>query len=120
MLMPESDSQLNEYGALVFADIVGNQHFYRVPASEGTTMLPMSYCFTAYDAKTFENLPLANDRIEIVVMGLPADIVGIEGLTQTPSPNTQHPTPTYNLQGQKVGDSYRGIIIRNGRKMIRR
>ena len=28
--------------------------------------------------------------------------------------------PTFNLSGQKVGNNYRGIIIRNGKKMIRR
>ena len=26
----------------------------------------------------------------------------------------------YNLNGQKVGDSYRGIIIKNGRKLFKR
>ena len=26
----------------------------------------------------------------------------------------------YNLSGQKVGDNYRGIVIKNGRKMVRR
>ena len=26
--------------------------------------------------------------------------------------------PTYNLQGQRVGGSYRGVVIRNGKKMI--
>ena len=24
----------------------------------------------------------------------------------------------YNLQGQKVGDNYRGIVIKNGRKVV--
>ncbi len=28
--------------------------------------------------------------------------------------------PRYNLQGQRVGDSYRGVVIQNGRKTIRR
>lgn len=118
-VLPEKDDLLNEYGALAFAENASNKYFYRVPASNNSTMQPMSYCFTAYDARTFENLPLANDRIEIVVMELPAEVVlGIEPITTSPSPTTHHPSPTYNLNGQKVGDSYRGIVIKNGRKVL--
>lgn len=29
-------------------------------------------------------------------------------------------TPIYNLRGQRVGNSYRGVVIKNGRKTIRR
>lgn len=27
-------------------------------------------------------------------------------------------TPTYNLQGQQVGDGYKGIVILNGKKVL--
>ena len=115
--MPENDSVLNEYGAFVFADKGDDQYFYRVLASDGYSMKPMSYCFTAYDARTFENLPLANDRIEIVVMALPEDATGIKEVRDKKADGRGH---TYNLQGQKVGDSYRGIIIWNGHKVLKR
>ena len=36
------------------------------------------------------------------------------------APNAQHPSPIYNLSGQKVDDGYRGIVIRNGRKVLRK
>ena len=42
---------------------------------------------------------------------------GIEDVEQSTS-NAQR--PTFNLSGQKVGDQYRGIIIRNGRKVLRK
>ncbi|MBP3726524.1 MAG: hypothetical protein J6I60_04835 [Bacteroidaceae bacterium] len=29
-------------------------------------------------------------------------------------------TPRYNLSGQRVDDSYRGIVISNGKKMMKR
>ena len=116
--MPEKDSLLNEYGALAFAENASDKYFYRVPASDNSTMKPMSYCFTAYDARTFENLPLANDRIEIVVMDLPAEVLGIESV-QRSTFNVQR-SASYNLHGQKVGDSYRGIVIKNGRKLFKR
>ena len=119
-VLPEKDSLLNEYGALAFAENGGDKFFNRVPASDASTMTPMSYCFTAYDARTFENLPLANDRIEIVVMDIPAEVLGIKNLTPSPSPKGEGSGYSYNLNGQKVGDSYRGIVIRNGRKVFKR
>ena len=118
--MPEKDSLLNEYGALAFAENASDKYFYRVPASDNATMQPMSYCFTAYDARTFENLPLANDRIEIVVMDLPAEVLGIESLSPDPSPSRKGSGNSYNLHGQKVSDSYRGLVIKNGRKVLKR
>lgn len=119
MLLPESDKLLNEYGALVFANTPGNHHFCRVGAGNGFSMQPMSYCFTAYDAKTYENLPLANDRINIVAYGYTeqSEPTGIEEVS---GKRTRGRGDAYNLQGQKVDDSYRGLIIRNGRKQLRK
>ena len=119
--MPENDSVLNEYGAFIFADKGDDQYFYRVLASDGYSMKPMSYCFTAYDARTFENLPLANDRIEIVVLDLLSDDpTGIETVYTNTAQDGNRQGEQYNLQGQKVGDGYRGIIINNGRKVVKR
>ena len=42
---------------------------------------------------------------------------GINALdTQHPTPNTQH--PIYNLAGQHVNKSYKGVVIVNGKKML--
>ena len=42
---------------------------------------------------------------------------GINALdTQHPTPNTQH--PIYNLAGQRVNKSYKGVVIVNGKKML--
>ena len=38
------------------------------------------------------------------------------GITQHTTPSTQH--PVYNLSGQRVGNSYRGIAVSNGRKVV--
>ncbi|MBR1504565.1 MAG: hypothetical protein IJ614_00465 [Prevotella sp.] len=121
MLLPENDNLLNEYGALVFANNAAPRNFYRVGAGNGFTMQPMSYCFTAYDNKTFENLPLSNDRILIVAYGYtePSDVTGIS-LSTNPSSKGEGSGDSYNLQGQKVDDSYRGLIIRNGRKIMKK
>ncbi len=114
--MPEKDALLNGYGALVFGDTGDDQFFYRVAASDGTTMKPMSYCFTAYDARTFQNLPLANDRIGIVVLDFDGEATGIETVG---SRLTRSNGDAYNLNGQKVGYGYRGIVIQNGRKVFK-
>ena len=116
MPLPESNSTLNEFGALVFADAGDDQYFYRIAASDGVSIPAMSYCFTAWDPQTFENLPLANDRIEIVAVGY----VEPTGIEEIRSKKEEGSGDAYNLSGQKVGDNYRGIIIKNGKKIFKR
>lgn len=114
----ESDNLLNECGALIFDDT--NQNFYRLAPSDGFIMHPMSYCFTAYDARTFENLPLANNRIEIIVYGYSeqSDPTGVEDVRGNMDDVRGKMNDAYNLQGQKVDAGYRGIVIKNGRKVV--
>ena len=40
------------------------------------------------------------------------------GISQHLSPNTQHPSTTYNLNGQRVKDNAKGLLIKNGKKVI--
>ncbi len=119
MPMPEDDNTLNELGALTFADGGDKQYFHRVAASDGYSMQPMSYCFTAYDPRTFENLPLVNDRIEVVLPAGSGEGTGIETV-QDSRFKVQDSEATYNLKGQRVNSSYRGIVIKNGRKVLRK
>lgn len=119
MPMPEDDNTLNELGALTFADGGDKQYFHRVAASDGYSMQPMSYCFTAYDPRTFENLPLVNDRIEVVLPAGSGEGTGIETV-QDSRFKVQDSEATYNLNGQRVNSSYRGIVIQNGRKVLRK
>lgn len=119
MPMPEDDNILNELGALTFADGGDKQYFHRVAASDGYSMQPMSYCFTAYDPRTYENLPLVNDRIEVVLPAGTGEGTGIETV-QDSRFKVQDSEATYNLNGQRVNSSYRGIVIQNGRKVLRK
>jgi hypothetical protein len=113
----ESDNLLNECGALIFDDT--NQYFYRLAPSDGFIMHPMSYCFTAYDARTFENLPLANNRIEIIVYGYSeqSDPTGVEDVRGKMDDVRGKMNDAYNLQGQKVANPSRGLYIHQGRKI---
>ena len=53
-------------------------------------------------------------------MELPAEVLGIENVDARNAQNNRRDGNAYNLQGQKVGDSYRGIVIKNGRKVLKR
>jgi hypothetical protein len=56
-----------------------------------------------------------------VAYGFTEDITtDMESLTPSPSPMGEGSGNSYNLQGQQVDDSYRGIVIRNGRKIFKR
>ncbi len=116
----ESDNLLNECGALIFTDNGTERYFDRVAGYDRFTMQPMSYCFTAYDPKTVENLPLANDRIEIIVYGYSeqSDPTGVEDVRGKMDDVRGKMNDAYNLQGQKVDAGYRGIVIKNGRKVV--
>lgn len=65
------------------------------------------------NAFTFTN---SGDQLCYVMKVTYGSASGITNIT-TSAPQT---TATYNLQGQRVPDSYRGIVIRNGRKYINR
>ena len=43
---------------------------------------------------------------------------GIENVTLKPSTLDSRPSTMYNLAGQKVSDSYKGIVIQNGKKFV--
>jgi len=45
---------------------------------------------------------------------------GIKTITQGQSPLSPHSSPCYNLQGQCVSPSYRGLVISDGQKKIKR
>ena len=44
---------------------------------------------------------------------------GSEGISELSSPVARRET-TFNLAGQRVGDDVSGIVVRNGKKVIRR
>ena len=58
--------------------------------------------------------PVYTDEIEIIATGAPTALETF--VYDAAQPRLTE--PVYNLQGQRVGDSYRGIIIKNGKKTI--
>jgi hypothetical protein len=69
--------------------------------------------FNAGDTYTFSAVPgTINNRFTLLV-GHATDVHQV--MNETSSVKDQ---PTYNLNGQKVGNDYKGIVIRNGKKNI--
>ena len=49
----------------------------------------------------------------------PNATTGINSLTTAPSPKGEKSSYLYNLNGQRVGKDYKGIVIKNGRKFFK-
>lgn len=60
--------------------------------------------------------------LQVVNNGYPPAYEGSEDSTATPVDavvNSTTDSPRYNLQGQRVSDSYRGVVIQKNRKIVR-
>lgn len=114
----ESYADLAEFGCMMFDDTRLEQTFNYATATDSRTTAPMSYCITVLNTDTFESLPLIGDRIFVEFIGA-SSATGID-LTPNTSPIGEGDTPMYNISGQRVGASYKGIILQNGRKYIKR
>lgn len=115
----ESYADLAEVGCMVFDDTYYNQSFNYASTTDNRTTAPMSYCITVLNTDTYELLPLMGDRVNVEFIPAAGSTTGIS-LTPTPSPTGEENGPAYNLRGQRVGASYKGIILQNGRKFIRK
>jgi hypothetical protein len=78
----------------------------------------MSYCLTVYNTDTYEFLPLLGNRVSVEFIEPQEEATGIN--TVKGEGFMVHDSKSYNLNGQRVGEGYKGIIVKNGRKMIKR
>ncbi len=115
---PERYADLAKSGAMLFDDNYYNQSFLYASNTDTRTTAPMSYCITVLNTDTYELLPLMGDRVTVTFIPL-GSTTGIS-LTPSPSPKGEGSGYIYNLSGQRVNASYKGIILQNGRKMIKR
>ncbi len=122
------NSDDNKMGSYVYSD------YYDIPADAWTLL---TWAFTL-DAETQVNLVVMNqhsgtsavliDNYSITFEGSDDDDSGEQGDdeegTETGitavAPSVADSAITYNLAGQPVGDNYRGIVIRNGKKYLNR
>ena len=120
--MSESYADWVDTGCLMFSDNYLEQSFNYPAATDKCTTPPMSYCISVLNTETYEPLPLIGNRVfvEFIQSDSDSETTGIESLTTSPSPKGEGSGNTYNLNGQRVGASYKGMIIQNGRKVIKR
>lgn len=120
--MPERYADWAGTGCMLFGDNSYDQSFGYTTASDSRTTTPMSYCITVLNTDTYELLPLMGNRVNVEFIDAPADdeTTAIETLASEPSRTDEPNGPVYNLSGQRVKASYKGIILKNGRKVYRR
>ena len=118
--LPTSEKYANlaAIGGMIFEDNYYDQSFLYAEPTDSRTTVPMSYCLTVLNTDTYELLPLMGDRVH-VEFAEASEATGIS-LTPTSSPIGGGNTPMYNLSGQRVGASYKGIVIQNGRKIYKK
>ena len=112
---PAKYADLAEYGCMMFNDSYYNQSFLYATGTDNRTTTPMSYCITVLNTNTYELLPLMGDRVNVEFIG-----TGETTSVETVQSSKFNDQSSYNLNGQRVGASYKGIILQNGRKVIRR
>lgn len=89
--------------------------------SNAQTLSPFRFFLTVQDTDTaYDGVSSANapKHISIMVDGVidNDDATGIENATEEALGSSQ--TSGYNIAGQKVSEGYKGIVIKNGRKML--
>jgi hypothetical protein len=118
--LPSSElyADMVDTDCLMFDDNYLEQSFNYPVDTDTRTTGPMSYCISVLNSDTFEPLPLLGDRVYVEFIPSAAEATGID--TVKGEGFMVHDSKSYNLSGQRVDASYKGIIIQNGRKMIKR
>lgn len=88
--------------------ISSDNKFYRALGTE--TMKPMRAVFRPVTAAAAKGLSFSIDG---------GEATGISAITADGSIVVNDNAPMYNLAGQRVSDSYKGVVIQNGKKYIK-
>lgn len=126
--MPTSEkyADLAKIGCLTFEDNYYDQSFRYAEPTDSRTTAPMSYCLTVLNTDTYELLPLMGDRVNVEFVEPDNAATGIQSVSDSPEGERTKAFPregvdgAYNLNGQRVNASYKGIILKNGRKYMKR
>ena len=114
----ESYAELADLSCLMFEDNNFDQSFLYATKTDSRMTGPMTYCLTVFNTDNYECLPLVGDRVSVEFIEPQEEETGIN--TVKSEGFMVHDSKSYNLNGQRVGEGYKGIIVKNGRKMIKR
>ena len=106
---------------MMFEDTYFDQSFNYATNADSRTTGPMSYCITVLNEDTYEPLPLMGDRVSVQFISS-GSATGIDEMRNEEGEKEkgEKESPNYNLSGQRAGAWYKGIIIQNGRKVMKR
>jgi hypothetical protein len=118
--LPSSElyADMVDTDCLMFDDNFLEQSFNYPVDTDTRATGPMSYCISVLNSDTFEPLPLLGDRVYVEFISSAGEATGID--TVKGEGFMVHDSKSYNLSGQRVGAGYKGIIIQNGRKVMKR
>lgn len=117
--MPSSEVYADwaDTDCMLFDDNRLEQSFNYPVGTDTRTTPPMSYCISVLNTDTFEPLSLLGDRVYVEILPSASQTTG---LTTIPSLKGEESGHTYNLNGQRVDATYKGIILQNGRKIYKK
>lgn len=96
----------------------GSYKFYALTSSEGVVgfyyMEEDGAAFTNGAHKAYLALPASETETNFI------SLFETDGINQSVVSSAATDAPAYNLAGQRVGDNYRGVVIVNGMKHIRK
>ena len=120
---PELYADMADTDCLMFDDNRTGQSFCYPDDTDSRTTGPMSYCISVLDADTFEPLSLSGNRVYVEFVPKAGEATSLIPHSSFLTPHSSFLTPhstLYNLNGQRVDASYKGIVIQNGRKVMKR
>ena len=105
------------HGATLTWDAVPYAICYVVTKNGEVAGFTTQTSFDGYTAADTWQVQAVNENGGLSAYGT-ANVTTAISLQSTPI--TQHPSPIFNLAGQKVGNDYRGLVIMNGKKIVKK
>ena len=99
----------------------GKLHLIIYSTSGKTLPVGISTIGTCSNNATITNAMLVDEEaveLNAQLNDATAVITGIESLNNSTNSPLDNDTPAYNLSGQRVGKSYKGVVIKNGKKVV--
>lgn len=98
----------NGLGVLYFPVFTGCKYYAHATGSK------ISWCGAYFSATEASSIKLAKED------GTEFELLGATGIENVKAAKTAAENVAYNLAGQKVGNDFKGLVIVNGQKMIRK
>lgn len=110
---------------IVSEEVSGKTNYYAVQGSDKVQLFTSSkgtranlYESKANDEKEYNIIALFNNIYKGAAEIDPVLIDTTTGISNIEQQKTDEQAPLYNLAGQRVSNSYKGVVIRNGKKFI--